>query len=68
MKGNFSPGLNLPHLGLHLPTGNGSFAIIPRFELQGDRAWTDVGNCHVGRRARKLCEEAERVKVEKDKK
>lgn len=49
-----------PHLCLHLPPGNGSLAIIARFELQGDRAWADVGNCHVGGRAGELCEEARR--------
>lgn len=60
---NFSSGLNVVHLGLHLPTGNGGFAIITRFELQGDGAWADVGDCHIGRRTRKLCEER-RVSVE----
>lgn len=51
--------LNLAHLGLHLPTGNGCFAIIAGFELQGDRAWADVGNGHVGRRTGKFYEGGE---------
>jgi len=57
---SFSCGVKVSHLSLHLPTGNGGFAVIARFELQGDGAGADVGNCHVGRGARKLCEEAER--------
>lgn len=53
-------GLNLAHLGFHLPARNGGFAIVARFELQGDGARADVGNCHVGWRTRKLCDGAER--------
>lgn len=60
MERDFSSGLTLVHLGLHLPTGNGSFAVIAGFELQCDGAWADVGYRHVGWRAGELCEEAER--------
>lgn len=61
-----SSGWNLPHLSLNKPTGNRSFAIIARFELQVDGAWANVGNRHVGRRPRKLCGEGiiRRVKAE----
>lgn len=54
---SFSSGLNRPHLGFHLPAGYGGFAIVARFELQGDGTWADVGNRHVGRRAREFCRE-----------
>lgn len=52
----------LPHLGLHLPTRNGCFAVIPGFELQVDGAWANVGDGHAGGGAGQLCEEAERHK------
>lgn len=64
---NFSFELNLLHLSLHLPTGNGGFAIVAGFELQGDRAGANVGNCNVGRRTRELCEEVE-TELDKEKK
>lgn len=48
------------HLGLHLPTRDGRLAIVARFELQGDGAWADVGDGHVGGRTRKLWEDTER--------
>lgn len=46
-----------PHLGYHLPTGDGGLAIVAGFELQRDGAWADVGDGHVGGRAGQLCEE-----------
>lgn len=52
--------LNLAHLGFHLPARNGGFAIVARFELQGDGARADVGNCHVGWRTGELCDGTER--------
>lgn len=53
-------GLKRVHLSLHLPAGDGSLAVVAGFELQGDGARADVGDGHVGRGARELCEEAER--------
>lgn len=36
--------LTKSYLSFNLPTGNGCFAIITRFELESDRAGADVGD------------------------
>lgn len=44
----------LNYLSLYQPAWDGCFAVVARFELQGNWAWADVGDGDVGRRPRHL--------------